>query len=76
MTRRSVEIRRWSIWAVHRRIRGWLGSATWRVARFRTAHGLLTLLARAMAQADAWLARLGTLSAAFLAVSGERPLRS
>lgn len=31
------ELGRWSLWAGLRRIRGWLGDATWRVARFRTA---------------------------------------
>jgi ubiquinone/menaquinone biosynthesis C-methylase UbiE len=31
------ELGRWSLWAVHRRIRGWLGDPTWRTARFRTA---------------------------------------
>ena len=31
------ELGRWSFWAAHRRIRGWLGDPTWRVAMFRTA---------------------------------------
>jgi SAM-dependent methyltransferase len=31
------ELGRWSLWAGLRRIRGWLGAATWRAARFRTA---------------------------------------
>ncbi len=39
------DLGRWSIWAARRRIRGWLGSATWRAARFRSA-GDLRALAR------------------------------
>jgi SAM-dependent methyltransferase len=31
------ELGRWSLWAARRRVRGWLGSATWRAATFRTA---------------------------------------
>lgn len=31
------ELGRWSLWAAHRRIRGWLGDPTWRAAMFRTA---------------------------------------
>jgi ubiquinone/menaquinone biosynthesis C-methylase UbiE len=31
------ELGRWSLWAAHRRIRGWLGDPTWRATRFRTA---------------------------------------
>lgn len=31
------ELGRWSWWAAHRRIRGWRGDPTWRVAMFRTA---------------------------------------
>ena len=31
------ELGRWSLWAAHRRIRGWLGDPTWRAAIFRTA---------------------------------------
>ncbi len=31
------ELGRWSWWAAHRRIRGWLGHPTWRTAIFRTA---------------------------------------
>jgi len=37
------ELGRWSWWAAHRRIRGWLGDPTWHAAMFRTAaelHGL------------------------------------
>ncbi len=38
------ELGRWSLWAVHRRIRGWLGHPTWRAARFRTATELRGLV--------------------------------
>ena len=31
------ELGRSSFWAAHRRIRGWLGDQTWRVAMFRPA---------------------------------------
>jgi ubiquinone/menaquinone biosynthesis C-methylase UbiE len=31
------ELGRWSLWARIRRLRGWLGAATWKIARFRTA---------------------------------------
>ncbi len=34
------ELGYWSLWAVHRRIRGWLGNLTWRAAVFRTAKEL------------------------------------
>ena len=34
------ELGRWSSWAAHRRIRGWLGNPIWRAARFRTAKEL------------------------------------
>ena len=34
------ELGRYSIWAAKRRIAGWFGSKTWRVARFRTARDL------------------------------------
>lgn len=34
------ELGRWSLWAVIRRLRGWLGSATWKAAHFRTASEL------------------------------------
>jgi SAM-dependent methyltransferase len=37
------ELGRYSSWAAWRRIRGWLGHATWRAARFRTATGLRNL---------------------------------
>jgi len=35
---------RWSIWAVSRRLRGWLGSPAWRTARFWTARRLGKLM--------------------------------
>jgi 2-polyprenyl-3-methyl-5-hydroxy-6-metoxy-1,4-benzoquinol methylase len=38
------ELGRWSTWAALRRVRGWLGSATWRAARFRTPGELRTLV--------------------------------
>ena len=41
------ELGRWSLWAAIRRIRGWLGSATWRAARFRTAAELRALAEQA-----------------------------
>jgi len=31
------ELGRWSLWSLQRRVRGWLGSPTWRAATFRTA---------------------------------------
>jgi len=31
------ELGRWSLWAAIRRVRGWLGAHTWKMARFRTA---------------------------------------
>lgn len=37
------DLGRWSLWAARRRIRGWLGSATWRAARFRSAGDLRNL---------------------------------
>jgi SAM-dependent methyltransferase len=40
------ELGRWSFWAATRRLRGWLGSATWKAARFRDA-GELRRLAEA-----------------------------
>ncbi|MCC7175397.1 MAG: class I SAM-dependent methyltransferase [Bryobacterales bacterium] len=39
------ELGRWSLWALRRRIRGWLGNQFWRTARFWTAaelRGMLT----------------------------------
>ncbi len=37
------ELGRWSLWAAYRRIRGWFGDPTWRVAMFRTSTELLQL---------------------------------
>jgi len=37
------ELGRWSVWAAIRRLRGWLGAATWKAARFRTADELRAL---------------------------------
>ncbi|MBR2813100.1 MAG: class I SAM-dependent methyltransferase [Reyranella sp.] len=37
------DLGRWSLWAAIRRIRGWLGAATWKAARFRTARELRAL---------------------------------
>lgn len=34
------ELGRWSLWAAHRRVSGWFGNPTWRVAMFRTAEDL------------------------------------
>ena len=41
------ELGRWSLWAAHRRIRGWLGHPTWRAAMFRTAVELRALVCAA-----------------------------
>lgn len=41
------ELGRWSLWALIRRVRGWLGSLTWRAARFRTAADLRALAEKA-----------------------------
>ena len=41
------ELGRWSAWAGIRRLRGWLGAATWKAARFRTAGELRVLAERA-----------------------------
>ena len=38
------ELGRWNLWAARRRVLGWLGSHTWKAARFRTA-GELRILA-------------------------------
>ena len=38
------ELGRWSWWATHRRIRGWLGDPIWRAAKFRTATELRRLM--------------------------------
>ncbi|TBR71302.1 MAG: class I SAM-dependent methyltransferase [Nevskiaceae bacterium] len=37
------ELGRWSLWALVRRLRGWLGSATWKAAHFRTGTELRAL---------------------------------
>ena len=41
------ELGRWNLWAAIRRVRGWFGAATWRVARFRTATELRALAEQA-----------------------------
>ena len=41
------ELGRWSLWAAFRRVRGWLGSSTWKAARFRTATELRALAEQA-----------------------------
>ncbi len=41
------ELGKWSSWAAHRRLRGWLGSPIWRSARFRTATELRALVEQA-----------------------------
>ena len=41
------ELGKWSLWAVARRIRAWLGSRLWRRGRFRTAHELRVLARQA-----------------------------
>lgn len=38
------ELARWNLWAVHRRVRGWLGNSTWRAATFRTGRELRGLI--------------------------------
>lgn len=38
------ELGRWSLWALQRRVRGWLGNPTWRAAAFRTAGELRSLV--------------------------------
>jgi ubiquinone/menaquinone biosynthesis C-methylase UbiE len=85
------ELGRWSGWAAIRRLRGWLGSASWQAARFRTAGELRTLAEeagfrvatirgavfyppagfcmRVLAPVDAWLGRLTTAGAAFIALA-------
>jgi ubiquinone/menaquinone biosynthesis C-methylase UbiE len=37
------ELGRWSWWAAHRRVCGWLGNSTWRAAKFRTSKELCSL---------------------------------
>ncbi len=34
------ELGRWSLWAMHRRVRGWFGNPAWRTAKFRTVRQL------------------------------------
>ena len=34
------ELGRWNLWAMHRRVHGWLGNPTWRAAKFRSANQL------------------------------------
>ena len=41
------ELGRWSLWAAIRRLRGWLGAATWKAARFRTGTELRALAEQA-----------------------------
>jgi SAM-dependent methyltransferase len=41
------ELGRWNSWATLRRVRGWLGSTTWRKARFRTPGELCALVRQA-----------------------------
>jgi ubiquinone biosynthesis O-methyltransferase len=41
------ELGRWSLWAMIRRLRGWLGAETWKAARFRTAGELRALAGQA-----------------------------
>lgn len=41
------ELGRWSLWAAGRRLRGWLGAATWKAARFRSAGDLRALAMQA-----------------------------
>lgn len=41
------ELGRWSVWAAFRRVRGWLGSPTWKAARFRTSAELHALAEQA-----------------------------
>jgi ubiquinone/menaquinone biosynthesis C-methylase UbiE len=41
------ELGRWSLWAMNRRVRGWLGSATWKAAHFWSAAELCALAEQA-----------------------------
>lgn len=90
------ELAPWNAWAAWRRLRAWLGNATWRGARFRSARELRRLvagaglapevsrgavfyppvgaLARGFAPLDAWVGRLTTLGAAFVALRARRPV--
>ena len=47
------ELGRWNLWALRRRIRGWLGNRLWRAARFHTADELRRLAAGAGLEARA-----------------------
>lgn len=38
------DLGKWSLWAARRRVRGWLGAALWRTARFRTAKQMVALV--------------------------------
>ncbi len=38
-----ADLGKWSLWAASRRVRGWLGAAMWRAARFRSAAELRAL---------------------------------
>lgn len=44
------ELSRWSLWAVERRVTAWLGSPTWRAARFTTSGELRRLFREAGAR--------------------------
>lgn len=46
------ELGRWNTWAAWRRIRGWLGSPTWRHTTFRTARQLIQLISHAGLQPE------------------------
>lgn len=46
------ELGRYSLWAAKRRLSGWLGSQTWRVAFFRSAHELKALARAACLDVD------------------------
>ncbi len=46
------ELGRWSLWAARRRVRGWLGSTTWRAATSRTAAQVRDLARSAGLQVD------------------------
>lgn len=74
------ELGRWSPWAARRRVRGWLGSASWRAATFRTAAQISGLAQSAGLRVEhvsgaiffpPWLA-LARLLAPWDAVLGER----
>ena len=41
------ELGRWNLWAARRRVRGWFGSPTWRLARFRSSGELCALAGQA-----------------------------